>query len=125
MSAYGAIFIKSLNTINPQTWGIIHGVGAIVATTAALAVADKWGRRNIFLFGAIWQTIALFVMGGVGMAEQTLTVRRFITAIPSIYGIGYGFGSASVNHVITAETPHQSLRDKTQRIVGVTNNISA
>lgn len=127
VSQYGAVFTKSLGAVNPQTMGIVQGVGAVVATTAALMVSDRWGRRPIFLSGAIWQSAVLFIMGGCAASSkaQTLGMRRFISALPSIYGLGYGFGSSSVNHVLTAEIPHQSLRDKTQRIVGVTNNICA
>ena len=126
ISQYGAIFIKSIGTVNTQTMGIVNALAALVSTLLAMFVTDRWGRRVIFITGGLIQTAAMFAMAGLGsVTPTTFSLGAGITSMVPLYGLGYGFGSSSVNHVITAEIPHQRLRDKTQRIAGWLNNLTA
>ena len=123
-STYGAIFIKSVGSLNPFTMGIINQLVGFFGTGTAMLITDKVGRRFIFVHGAVWQTAAMFTMAALGTVQPTtMSLGRGIIAMIPVYGFGYTMGSSSVNHVITAEIPHQSLRDKTQRIVGFMNNL--
>lgn len=124
VSNYGAIFIKKIGTVNVQTMGIVTSLAGLVGTMGAMLVTDRFGRRLIFCSGGIIQSFALFTMAGLGLRDQTQSVGSAISAMVSIFNLGYGFGTSSVNHVITAEIPHQRLRDKTQRIAGWVNNLT-
>lgn len=68
-SQYGAIFIKSLGTINTYKFTIITScIGAVVCLYSNL-FNDKIGRRKLFIAGGIVQFAALLTMGGVGAAH--------------------------------------------------------
>lgn len=106
--------------------GIMSAIAAFSSTTLALLVADRWGRRKIFVTGAIWQAGVLFIMAGSGMAQPvTFSLKALISSMVPLYQLGFGFGSSSVQHVIVAEVPHQTLRDKSQQVAGVVNSIMA
>ena len=81
-SQYGAVFIKSIGTVNPQTMGIVNAVAAMVSTGAAMFATDRYGRRLIFITGAVIQTCALFSMAGLGMVSpSTQSIGEGITAL--------------------------------------------
>lgn len=121
---YGAVFVAMIGSVNPQDMGIVNGVAGVLSTLLAMFYTDRIGRRTIFLTGACIQSVALLVMGGVScLSPMTWAGGVVVSSMLPIYGLGYGFGSSSVNHVLTAEIPHQSLRDKTSRLVGWNNNL--
>lgn len=125
-STYGAIFIKSIGSVNVQTMGIVNALASIVSTGLAMLSTDHLGRRFIFCVGAAIQMVALFSMAGLGMVvPSTPAIGVAIVCMMTVYGLGYGYGSSSVNHVLIAEVPHHTLRDKTQRICGWMNNLIA
>jgi MFS family permease len=106
--------------------GIVNALAGIVSTGLAMLTTDHLGRRFIFCLGAAVQCVALFAMAGLGMVvPSTHAIGVAIVCMMTVYGLGYGYGSSSVNHVLIAEVPHHTLRDKTQRICGWTNNLTA
>ncbi|OOQ90959.1 putative sugar transporter [Penicillium brasilianum] len=121
-SQYGAIFIKSLGTINTYNFTIITScIGTLVCLCSNL-FNDKVGRRKLFIAGGIVQAAALFTMGGLGTARTT--TRPESTAIASmvaIFGVGFGMGWAPLTYVVVTELPALSLRDHSQRISFLTN----
>jgi SP family sugar:H+ symporter-like MFS transporter len=65
-SNYGAIYIRSLGTINPFNMTLINSFIGFFGCIVAMILVDKTGRRKLMIFGTIGQTACLLVMGGVG-----------------------------------------------------------
>ena len=61
-------------------------------------------------------------MGGLGTAlAPTLDVRKAITAMTTVFGVGFCLGWAPLSHVITAELPTNRLRDMTYASASIVN----
>lgn len=121
-SQYGAIFIKSLGTINTYNFTIITScIGALVCLCSNF-FNDKIGRRKLFIVGGVVQVAALLTMGGLGTAHPV--TRQESTAIASmvaIFGVGFGLGWGPLTYVVVTELPALSLRDHSQRVSFLTN----
>ncbi|GLI74752.1 hypothetical protein PoHVEF18_003000 [Penicillium ochrochloron] len=121
-SQYGAIFIKSLGTINIYNFTIITScIGALVCLCSNF-FNDKIGRRKLFIVGGVVQVAALLTMGGLGTAHPV--TRQESTAIASmvaIFGVGFGLGWGPLTYVVVTELPALSLRDHSQRVSFLTN----
>lgn len=113
-SQYGALFIKSLGTINQFTLQMIQAcINAIIATSAMFA-SDNLGRRKMLLIGGVIQASALLTMGGLGtVADPTYQLKSAIVGMMVVFVAGYTFGWAPVVHVLSAELPSSRLRDVT------------
>lgn len=74
------------------------------------------------LAGAVVQTGALFAMGGLGTPRTpTQPEKKGITAMVTVFGLGYYFGWAPLSHVISAEVPTTRLRDPTYALASLFN----
>ena len=85
-SIYGALFVKSLGTVNPFT--VTVTIAAVNVTTALLSMAltDRLGRRFMIHAGAVVQLAALMTMGGLGTARvATFATKSGIVATMVIF----------------------------------------
>lgn len=74
------------------------------------------------IMGAAIQMFALYIMGGLGTRENpSFPVRQAITAMVSLFGIGFTLGWAPLSHVVTAEIPTTRLRDVTYATASIFN----
>ncbi|KAJ5886241.1 uncharacterized protein N7473_008915 [Penicillium subrubescens] len=121
-SQYGAIFIKSLGTINTYNFTIITScIGALVCLCSNF-LNDKIGRRKLFIAGGIIQFAALLTMGGLGTANPvTRQESSAIASMVAIFGVGFGLGWGPLTYVVVTELPALSLRDHSQRVSFLTN----
>ncbi|KAI0021066.1 general substrate transporter [Xylariomycetidae sp. FL0641] len=114
-SQYGALFIKSLGTINQFKMQMIQScVNSVVAIGAMFAI-DSVGRRRMLLIGGSLQTAALMAMGALGTQQGSYTINSAIVATMVLMIVGYTFGWAPVVHTLSAELPAGVLRDITYR----------
>jgi MFS family permease len=121
-SQYGAIFVKSLGTVNPYNFAIITSCITTAACLISNLLSDKIGRRKLFIAGAGIQAVALFTMGGLGVASPvTLSESTAIAAMMAIFGAGFGLGWGPLTYVVITELPALSLRDHSQRVSSLTN----
>lgn len=121
-SQYGAIFVKSLGTVNPYNFAIITSCITTAACLISNLLSDKVGRRKLFIAGAGIQAVALFTMGGLGTASPvTFSESTAIAAMMAIFGAGFGLGWGPLTYVVITELPALSLRDHSQRISSLTN----
>ncbi|WWD00014.1 hypothetical protein V866_006922 [Kwoniella sp. B9012] len=116
-SAYGTIFIKSLNTVNPFNMAVTNSALGILACAAAMIMVDKFGRRPLMILGAFGQFTFLIVMASLGtFKRQTNQSKSVIVAMTSLNGLAFAVAWAPLNYIISSELPAQKLRDKTQRV---------
>lgn len=121
-SQYGAIFIKSLGTINTYNFTIITSCIGTIVCLCSNFFNDKVGRRKLFIAGGIVQVAALFTMGGLGTAHTiTRPESTAIASMVAIFGVGFGLGWGPLTYVVVTELPALSLRDHSQRISFLTN----
>ncbi|KAJ5975134.1 hypothetical protein N7481_008841 [Penicillium waksmanii] len=121
-SQYGAIFVKSLGTVNPYNFAIITSCITTAACLISNLLSDKVGRRKLFIAGAGIQAVALFTMGGLGTASPvTFSESTAIAAMMAIFGAGFGLGWGPLTYVVITELPALSLRDHSQRVSSLTN----
>ncbi|KAL1904345.1 hypothetical protein Sste5344_009963 [Sporothrix stenoceras] len=121
-SVYGALFAKSLGTINPFTVTVILAVVNTLTAIMAQFLTDKLGRRPQVFAGACIQTAALMTMGGLGTApKQTHSIKSGIVAMMVVFTFGYSLGWAPTSHILSAEIPSTRMRDMTYRTASVIN----
>ncbi|KAJ5736660.1 uncharacterized protein N7483_001785 [Penicillium malachiteum] len=121
-SQYGAVFVKSLGTINTYNFTIITSAIGTVICLWSNFFNDKIGRRKLFMAGSIVQVAALFTMGGLGIASPATTPEKTaIASMMAIFSAGFGLGWAPLTYVVVTEIPALSLRDHSQRVASLTN----
>lgn len=115
-SQYGALFIKSLGTVNQFAMSMIATSINLFISVGAMFAVDSLGRRKVLIIGASIQAPALLTMGGLGTAtEPTEQIKVAIVSMMVIFLCGFTFGCASVTYVLSAELPSTRLRDITFR----------
>lgn len=125
-SQYGAIFIRSLGTVNPFTMTIVNSIISAVGVMVSLSMVDKIGRKPLLLAGAVTQLAALITMGSLGtVANPSVQIKTGIVSTLTIFGFGFGLGWAPLTFVVTTELPALRLRDQSQRVVGLVNVLVA
>lgn len=119
---YGALFVKSLGTINPFTVTIILAVVNTLTAILAMVLTDKLGRRFQLLVGASIQAAAMMTMGGLGTASNiTGGMKIGIVSMMVVTSFGYSLGWAPTAHILSAEIPSTRCRDMTYRTASVLN----
>lgn len=121
-SKYGAVYIKSLESLNPFTMVTVNQVCNLVAVVIAMATVDRWGRRPLLMLGGLIQVAGLFTMAGLGVpATVTPAMQKGIISCITIFGFGFSIGWAPVSHILSAEIPTSRLRDMTYRTASAVN----
>ncbi|KAJ5655253.1 hypothetical protein N7507_007203 [Penicillium longicatenatum] len=121
-SIYGALFAKSIGTINPFTVTVILALVNVITAGTAMMLIDRVGRRNMIFAGATIQLGALMTMGGLGAVNAPdYGVKSGIIAMMMIFTCGYSLGWAPTAHILSSEIPSTSLRDMTYRTASVLN----
>ncbi|CZS79582.1 unnamed protein product [Fusarium graminearum] len=121
-SIYGALYVKSLGTINPFTVTVIIAVVSTCTSLLAMVMTDKLGRRFQVLLGASVQVSALMTMGGLGtISNPSNEIKAGIVSMMVIFTFGYAVGWAPTAHILSAEIPALTVRDMTYRSASVLN----
>lgn len=142
-SIYGALYAKSLGTVNPFNVTIAIAVVNVATALLAMALLDRVGRRYVqrsvmsigllvlcsfvsdrvmILTGACIQVAALMTMGGLGTAHNPgFSIKAGIIAMMVIFNHGYSLGWAPCMHILSAEIPSTRCRDMTYRCASVLN----
>ncbi|KAJ5110665.1 hypothetical protein N7532_001200 [Penicillium argentinense] len=121
-SQYGAIFVKSLHTINTYNFTIITSCIGVAVCLWSNFFNDKIGRRKLFIAGASVQAAALFTMAGLGTANPVIHGESTgIAAMMAIFAAGFGLGWGPLTYVVVTELPALSLRDHSQRVASLVN----
>ena len=116
-SQYGALFVKSLHTVNP--FSVSLGINAIDIGGILLCMlfVDRIGRKPVLIASALLQTASLMTMGGLGTAEPSVVAAKAgIVAMLLLFSFGWSFGYAPLAYVVASELPSPYLREYTLRV---------
>jgi sugar porter (SP) family MFS transporter len=65
---YGVVFFKSLNTIsNPFLISLITTLVNVLSTPLSFYIVEKFGRRNLLIFGGTGMVVSQYIVGIVGV----------------------------------------------------------
>ncbi|KAM0295982.1 hypothetical protein ACHAPM_010699 [Fusarium culmorum] len=121
-SIYGALFVKSLGTVNPFTVTVVIAVVNSCTSLLAMVLTDKLGRRFQVLLGASIQVSALMTMGGLGtISDPSNQIKSGIVSMMVVFTFGYALIWAPTAHILSAEIPALTVRDMTYRSASVLN----
>ncbi|EXM16541.1 Major facilitator, sugar transporter-like [Fusarium oxysporum f. sp. vasinfectum] len=121
-SIYGALFVKSLGTVNPFTVTVVIAVVNSCTLLLAMVLTDRLGRRFQVLLGASIQVSALMTMGGLGtVSDPSSQIKAGIVSMMVVFTFGYALGWAPTAHILSAEIPALTVRDMTYRSASVLN----
>ncbi|KAF5976405.1 RGT2-like protein [Fusarium bulbicola] len=123
VSQYGAIYVKSLGTINPFGFSLITSAISIVSITCILLWTDIVGRRVLMMASSVTMFVAMMTMGGLGIVSPVDDSRKKgVISMMAVFASGFGMGWASLVYVVTTELSALRLHDLTSR-VGFTTNV--
>ncbi|KAJ5128872.1 hypothetical protein N7526_007038 [Penicillium atrosanguineum] len=117
MSQYGAIFIKSLKTMNTFTFTALSATITCVGPIITFSLVDIVGRRIFYLVGGTACITVLFICGGLGTGDVTTSDKTGIVAVCMIFGFFYVMSFGAIGAVTAAEVSHLRLRDKNALVV--------
>ncbi|KAH7308007.1 general substrate transporter [Stachybotrys elegans] len=121
-TVYGALFLRSLGTVNPISITFARTAINLVMSATSMFIVDRTGRRPLLLFGGSIQATCLMVMGGLGtISNPTDQVKAGIVAMMVLYAAFFSLGWAPVIHTITAEIPSTKCRDISYRTASFVN----
>ncbi|KAM5349807.1 hypothetical protein ACJ41O_006312 [Fusarium nematophilum] len=119
---YGAVYIKSLGTVNPFNINLIKSFVGLAVGIAAMWACDIVGRRRLLIIGGSIQAMALFAMAIIGAALPTSNVKNSaIVSMMILFTVGWTCGWSPNSHILSAEIPNQRLRDMSYRTGSVVN----
>ncbi|KAJ0336559.1 hypothetical protein COL922a_007836 [Colletotrichum nupharicola] len=121
-SQYGAVWVKSLGTLNP--FEVTLGSSALTSGMIILCffLTDRVGRRKILLLGSFIQAAALFTMAGLGVHTPIPTsYKSGMVGMLLLFGSGFGLGWGPLTYVVVTEIPALRLRDRSQRASSLVN----
>ncbi|UPL02443.1 hypothetical protein LCI18_013377 [Fusarium solani-melongenae] len=123
VSQYGAVYVKTLGTINPFGFNLITAGINIVTLTCILLWTDVIGRRILMIASSCTMFAAMTTMGGLGIESPVGDDRKKgILAMMALFACGFSMGWAPLGYVVTTEISALRLRDLTSR-VGFTTNV--
>ncbi|KAF6834617.1 sugar transporter [Colletotrichum musicola] len=121
-SQYGAVWVKSLGTLNP--FDVTLGSSALTSglIITCLFLTDRVGRRKILLLGSFVQASALFTMAGLGVPTPVPHSHKSgMVGMLLLFGAGFGLGWGPLTYVVVTEIPALRLRDRSQRASSLVN----
>ncbi|WYZ41399.1 hypothetical protein EsH8_V_000294 [Colletotrichum jinshuiense] len=121
-SQYGAVWVKSLGTLNP--FDVTLGSSALTSCLiiTCLLLTDRVGRRKILMVGSTVQAAALFTMAGLGVPSPVPRGNKSgMVGMLLLFGAGFGLGWGPLTYVVVTEIPALRLRDRSQRASSLVN----
>ena len=101
---YGTAYFMNSGIQNPFTVSVITCVVNICSTVPSLYLVEKWGRRNLLLFGAVGMSVSQMIVASVGTALPTdKAANKALISFVCIYIFFFACSWGPVAWVITGE----------------------
>ncbi|KAK9427736.1 general substrate transporter [Lipomyces doorenjongii] len=112
ISGYMAYFFVLAGVQNP--FGISQMVYSVqlLGNMCSWPLVERVGRRPIMLYGMVFMTATLLVIGGVSTVHGQ-TALKVVVSLMTIWGFVYQMTAGAVVFAISGETPTPRLRQKT------------
>ncbi|KAJ9607528.1 hypothetical protein H2200_007606 [Cladophialophora chaetospira] len=116
-SKYGTIFLGDIHGPDPFQMFLINTSLQIVVVLSAMYLFDKVGRKPLLIIGSAVQSVTYFVIGGLGtISDPGKGAKIGITAMFTVYFLGFVFGWAPIYHILSSEIPSSRMRDVTYTV---------
>lgn len=101
---YGTSYFKNSGISNPFTVSIITTVVNICSTVPGLYLVEKWGRRNLLMFGAVGMSVCQMIVASVGTAlPDQVSANKALISFVCIYIFFFACSWGPCAWVITGE----------------------
>lgn len=82
----------------------------VTSTLPGLWMVEKWGRRNLLLFGAVGMAVSQFIVAGVGTGAgiENLAAQKALIAFVCIYIFFFACSWGPVAWIVTGESKSYS-----------------
>ncbi|KAL2358145.1 general substrate transporter [Cryomyces antarcticus] len=120
---YGTSFFTNSGIKNGFTISLITSCVNVGSTFPGLYLVEKWGRRNLLLFGAIGMATCQFIVAGVGtgVGLDNLPGQRALIAFVCIYIFFFACSWGPVAWVVTGEIFPLKVRAKSLSMTTASN----
>jgi SP family sugar:H+ symporter-like MFS transporter len=65
---YGTTFFQTAGLENPFLFSLITNLVNVITTPVAFYGVEKFGRRKLLIWGAVWMLVCEFIVGAIGTA---------------------------------------------------------
>ncbi|KAJ5102473.1 hypothetical protein N7532_003002 [Penicillium argentinense] len=119
---YGTTFFENSGISNGFTITLITNIINVCSTFPGLWMVEKWGRRNLLMFGAIGMAVCQLIVASVGTALPGDThANKSLIAFVCIYIFFFASSWGPVAWVVTGELFPLKARAKCLSITTATN----
>jgi sugar porter (SP) family MFS transporter len=101
---YGTAYFTNAGISNPFTVSIITAVVNIFSTIPGLYLVEKWGRRNLLMFGAIGMSVSQMIVASVGTTlPDEVAANKALISFVCIYIFFFACSWGPCAWVVTGE----------------------
>lgn len=120
---YGTSFFQNSGISNPFVVSMITSCVNVASTFPGLYLVEKWGRRNLLLFGAIGMAVCQFIVAIIGTVVGTSnqSAQKALIAFVCIYIFFFACSWGPVAWVVTGEIFPLKVRAKSLSMTTASN----
>ncbi|KAF2146940.1 uncharacterized protein K452DRAFT_348575 [Aplosporella prunicola CBS 121167] len=120
---YGTSFFQNAGFQNPFTISLITSCINVGSTFPGLYLVEKWGRRNLLLFGAVGMAITQLLVAIIGtvVGSEDMPAQRAMIAFVCIYIFFFACSWGPVAWVVTGEIFPLKVRAKALSMTTASN----
>jgi MFS transporter, SP family, sugar:H+ symporter len=101
---YGTAYFTNSGISNPFIVSIITALVNIFSTIPGLFLVEKWGRRNLLMFGAVGMSVSQMIVASVGTAlPDQVTANKALVSFVCIYIFFFACSWGPCAWVVTGE----------------------
>lgn len=120
---YGTSFFQNSGINNPFVVSMITSSVNVASTFPGLYLVEKWGRRNLLLFGAIGMAVCQFIVAITGTVAgvENQSAQKALIAFVCIYIFFFACSWGPVAWVVTGEIFPLKVRAKSLSMTTASN----
>ncbi|RYN30686.1 putative glucose transporter rco-3 [Alternaria arborescens] len=120
---YGTSFFQNSGISNPFVVSMITSCVNVASTFPGLYLVEKWGRRNLLLFGAIGMAVCQFIVAITGTVAgvDNQSAQKALIAFVCIYIFFFACSWGPVAWVVTGEIFPLKVRAKSLSMTTASN----
>jgi len=120
---YGTSFFQNSGIRNPFVVSMITSSVNVASTFPGLYLVEKWGRRNLLLFGAVGMAVCQFIVAITGTVAgiDNLSAQKALIAFVCIYIFFFACSWGPVAWVVTGEIFPLKVRAKSLSMTTASN----